>query len=172
MNKELGLLKNENALQGSFIIDELTDLVEEAVLGEFDRIDQRGGVLGAMETQYQRGQIQEESLYYEHLKHSGDLPIVGINTFEDPATLTEEWRPPTVELRRASPEEKNAQIASVRAFQERHGSDAPEALARLEKVALEGGNIFEELMNTVRVATLGQITQCLYGVGGRYRRNL
>jgi len=172
LNKELGLLKNENALQGSFIIDELTDLVEEAVLGEFDRIDQRGGVLGAMETQYQRGQIQEESLYYEHLKHSGDLPIVGINTFEDPATLTEEWRPPTVELRRASPEEKNAQIASVRAFQERHGSDAPEALARLEKVALEGGNIFEELMNTVRVATLGQITQCLYGVGGRYRRNL
>ena len=172
LNKELGLLKNENALQGSFVVDELTDLVEEAVLKEFDRIDQRGGVLGAMETQYQRGQIQEESLYYEHLKHSGKLPIVGINTFEDPQTLAEDWRPPTVELRRATADEKNAQIESVHAFQSQHKDAAPEALKALEQVALEGGNIFAELMNTVRVATLGQITRCLYGVGGRYRRNL
>jgi methylmalonyl-CoA mutase len=172
LNKEMGLLKNENALQGSFVIDELTDLVEEAVLQEFDKIDQRGGVLGAMETQYQRGQIQSESAHYEHLKHSGELPIVGINTFEDPKTLEADWRPPTVELRRASPDEKNAQIASVKAFQAKHASNAPAALARLEQVALDGGNLFEELMNTVRVATLGQITRCLYGVGGRYRRNL
>ncbi|MEC7239665.1 MAG: fused isobutyryl-CoA mutase/GTPase IcmF [Myxococcota bacterium] len=170
--KEFGLLKNENALQGSFVVEELTDLVEEAVLQEFDRIDQRGGVLGAMETQYQRGQIQEESLYYEHLKHSGELPIIGINTFEDPETLGEDWTPPTVELRRASPAEKDAQIASVRKFQESHKDESPEALDRLEQVALEGGNIFAELMNTVRVATLGQITTRLYRVGGRYRRNL
>jgi methylmalonyl-CoA mutase len=172
LNKELGLLKNENTLQGSFVIDELTDLVEKAVLQEFDKIDQRGGVLGAMETQYQRGQIQAESAHYEHLKHSGEMPIVGINTFEDPKTLKEDWRPPAVELRRASPEEKNAQIASVQAFQAKHAEAAPEALARLKQVALSGGNLFEELMNTVRVATLGQITRCLYGVGGRYRRNL
>jgi methylmalonyl-CoA mutase len=172
LNKELGLLKNENPLQGSFLIDELTDLVEEAVLVEFDKIDRRGGVLGAMETQYQRGQIQAESAHYEHLKHSGDLPIVGINTFEDPQTLKEDWRPPVVELRRASPEEKNAQIESVRRFQAQNAESAPEALLRLEQVALQGGNIFAELMNTVRVASLGQITQCLYGVGGRYRRNL
>ena len=170
--KEFGLLKNENALQGSFVVEELTDLVEEAVLQEFDRIDQRGGVLGAMETQYQRGQIQEESLYYEHLKHSGELPIIGINTFEDPETLGEDWTPPTVELRRASPAEKDAQIASVRKFQESHKDESPAALDRLEQVALEGGNIFAELMNTVRVATLGQITTRLYRVGGRYRRNL
>jgi methylmalonyl-CoA mutase len=170
--KEFGLLKNENALQGSFIVEELTDLVEEAVLQEFDRIDQRGGVLGAMETQYQRGQIQEESLYYEHLKHSGELPIIGINTFEDPETLGSDWTPPAVELRRASPAEKDAQIASVRAFQDTHKDEAPAALDRLEQVALQGGNIFAELMNTVRVATLGQITARLYRVGGRYRRNL
>ena len=128
--------------------------------------------MGAMETQYQRGQIQEESLYYEHLKHSGELPIIGINTFEDPETLGEDWTPPTVELRRASPAEKDAQIASVRAFQEAHSDEAPAALDRLERVALQGGNIFAELMNTVRVATLGQITERLYRVGGRYRRNL
>ena len=170
--KEFGLLKNENALQGSFVVEELTDLVEEAVLQEFDRIDQRGGVLGAMETQYQRGQIQAESLYYEHLKHSGELPIIGINTFEDPETLGADWTPPTVELRRASPAEKDAQIASVRTFQEAHKAEAPAALDRLEQVALQGGNIFAELMNTVRVATLGQITTRLYRVGGRYRRNL
>jgi methylmalonyl-CoA mutase len=170
--KELGVLKNENTLQGSFVVEELTDLVEEAVLQEFDRIDQRGGVLGAMETQYQRGQIQEESLHYEHLKHSGELPIVGINTFEDPKTLAEDWRPPAVELRRASTEEKDAQIESVRAFQARHAAESEEGLKRLEDVALSGGNIFAELMSTVRVATLGQITQRLYQVGGRYRRNL
>jgi methylmalonyl-CoA mutase len=172
LNKELGLLKNENTLQGSFLIDELTELVEEAVLQEFDKIDQRGGVLGAMETQYQRGQIQAESAHYEHLKHSGEMPIVGINTFEDPKTLEADWRPAPVELRRASPDEKNQQIASVAAFQAQHAGEAPAALARLEQVALAGGNIFEELMNTVRVATLGQITRSLYGVGGRYRRNL
>jgi isobutyryl-CoA mutase len=172
LGQEFGLLKNENALQGSFIVDELTDLVEEAVLKEFERLDARGGVLGAMETQYQRGKIQEESLHYEHLKHSGELPLVGINTFEDPATLGDDWEPPEPELRRATPAEKQAQLDSVARFQAAHADSAPEALARLKQVALSGGNVFGELMNTVRVATLGQITNALYQVGGEYRRNL
>ncbi len=172
INHELGMAKNENPLQGSFIIEELTDLVEEAVMVEFDRITERGGVLGAMETMYQRGKIQEESLYYERLKHSGELPLVGINTFEDPTTLGEDWEPPAIELRRATPDEKQGQIDSVRRFQAAHSDEGAAALARLKQVALEGGNIFAALMQTVRVASLGQITHALYEVGGEYRRNL
>ncbi len=172
LNREFGLLKNENALQGSFIVEELTDLVEEAVLSEFERISERGGVLGAMETQYQRGKIQDESLYYEHRKHSGELPIIGVNTFEDPATLADDWQPPEPELTRASDAEKDAQIQSLRAFQAAHAGEAPAALARLQDVARGGGNLFAELMRTVRVASLGQITGSLYDVGGEYRRNL
>jgi methylmalonyl-CoA mutase len=125
-----------------------------------------------METQYQRSCIQEESLYYEKLKHSGDLPIVGINTYQDPATLDENWEPPPIELRRATPVEKNDQIASVSRFREAHAGESAQALAQLKQVALSGGNIFEELMNTVRVATLGQVSEALYEVGGRYRRNI
>ncbi|MFZ5478192.1 MAG: fused isobutyryl-CoA mutase/GTPase IcmF [Myxococcota bacterium] len=172
INRELGWAKNENPLQGSFVVDELTDLVEEAVLAEFERIDARGGVLGAMETQYQRGKIQEESLYYEQKKHDGSLPIVGINTYQDPTTLGDDWEPPPVELRRATNEEKDAQIAALRRFQAAHADEAPAALARLKEVALAGENIFAELMRTVRVASLGQITHSLYEVGGAYRRNL
>ncbi len=172
INKELGWAKNENPLQGSFFVEELTDLVEEAVLGEFSRIDARGGVLGAMETQYQRGKIQEESLYYEEKKHDGSLPIVGINTYQDPNTLGDDWEPPPVELRRATPAEKQAQIDAVRAFQAKHPDEGPAALARLRQAALDGGNLFAELMKTVRVASLGQITRTLYEVGGAYRRNL
>ena len=172
LGREFGLLANENALQGSFIVEELTDLVEEAVLQEFERLDDRGGVLGAMERQYQRGRIQQESLHYEQLKHSGELPLIGINTFEDPATLGDDWEPPEPELRRATYAEKDAQIASVRAFQDAHADDSAEALRKLAEVALSGGNLFAELMNTVRAASLGQITATLYEVGGEYRRNL
>jgi len=171
LNQEFGLLQCENALQGSYIVDELTDLVEEAVLKEFERLNDRGGVLGAMETQYQRSKIQEESLHYERLKHSGELPIVGINTFVDPATQGEDWEPPTIELRRSTPAEKDDQIARLRAFQARNASAAPAALARLKEVALSGGNTFAELLATTRVASLGQITRALYEVGGAYRRN-
>jgi methylmalonyl-CoA mutase len=172
IQRELGQAQNENPLQGSFLVDELTDLVEEAVLAEFERIDRRGGVLGAMETQYQRGKIQEESLYYEQRKHDGSLPIVGINTFQDPATLGLDWEPPRVELRRATPAEKDAQIAALRTFQAANAAACPAALARLKDVALGGGNLFEELMGAVRVASLGQISHALYEVGGEYRRAL
>lgn len=170
--KEFGLAKNENPLQGSFIIEELTDLVEEAVLAEFQRINDRGGVLGAMETQYQRGKIQEESMYYEQMKHSGELPIIGVNTFENPTSLAEDYEPPKIELARATKEEKELQIANLREFQARHRDKAPEMLKRLQKVAQDGGNIFEELMETVKYCSLGQITQALYEVGGQYRRNM
>ncbi|MCG3151164.1 MAG: Fused isobutyryl-CoA mutase [bacterium] len=172
INRELGLAKNENPLQGAFIIEELTELVEEAVLAEFDRLTERGGVLGAMELQYQRFRIQEESLYYEHLKHSGELPLVGVNTFIDPATLAPDYEPPKTELRRSSTEEKEQCIRNTRAFQERHKDAAPAALRRLQEVALSGGNLFAELMETVKVASLGQITHALYQVGGEYRRNM
>ncbi len=172
INKELGWARNENPLQGSYIVDELTDLVEEAVLKEFERIDARGGVLGAMETQYQRGKIQEESLYYEQKKHDGSLPIVGINTFQDPNTLGDDWEPAKIELRRASPEEKTAQITALRVFQQKHASESGPALERLREAALRGDNLFAELMQTVRVASLGQISRALYDVGGEYRRNL
>lgn len=169
INKELGLAKNENPLQGSFIIEELTDLVEEAVLQEFERISARGGVLGAMETQYQRGKIQDESMYYEMKKHTGELPIIGVNTFLNPNSSEEDYE---IELARATEEEKEQQIQNLRAFQEAHREEAGPALRRLQEVAVSGGNIFAELMETVKVASLGQITAALYEVGGQYRRNM
>lgn len=169
ITKELGLAKNENSLQGSFIIEELTELVEEAVLAEFQRISDRGGVLGAMETQYQRSKIQEESLYYETLKHNGELPIIGVNTFLNPNSSEEDYE---IELARATEEEKVQQINNLRDFQERHKDVADAALRRLKEVARSGENIFAELMETVKVASLGQITGALYEVGGQYRRNM
>ncbi|MBN2489783.1 MAG: methylmalonyl-CoA mutase, partial [Planctomycetes bacterium] len=170
--REFGLARNENPLQGSFIIEELTDLVEEAVAAEFDRLTERGGVLGAMELGYQRGKIQDESLKYEMMKDSGELPIVGVNTFQDPRTLAEDYVPPATELARATPEEKEDQIRRLRAFQAAGGERTAPALERLRETALRGGNVFEELMETVRVASLGQITHALYEVGGQYRRSL
>ncbi|MBO1002076.1 fused isobutyryl-CoA mutase/GTPase IcmF [Pseudogracilibacillus auburnensis] len=171
INKEFGLTKNENSLQGSFIIDELTDLVEEAVLAEFERINDRGGVLGAMERQYQRGKIQEESLYYESKKHSGELPIIGVNTYLNPNPPSEETID-AMELARATKEEKEHQINQLKVFQSKHKDVVKDALTRLKKVARENGNIFAELMETVKVASLGQITETLYEVGGQYRRNM
>jgi methylmalonyl-CoA mutase len=168
--KEFGWLKNENPLQGSWFVERLTEAVEEAVLDEFRRLDERGGVLGAMETQYQRGRIQEESLLYERKKHSGDLPIVGVNTFlpEHGADLM----PKDPELSRATEEEKRLQSTRLREFQGAHAADTPAALERLKSVARSGGNLFAELMSTVRHASLGQISHALYEVGGRYRRNM
>ena len=152
-------------------MEELTDLVEEAVLEEFDRINDRGGVLGAMETQYQRGKIQEESMYYEMLKHSGELPIIGVNTYLNP-------NPPSdadidnMEIARASKEEKETQILNLQGFWKQNESESEAAIIRLQEVAVNNGNIFAELMETVKVASLGQITKALYEVGGQYRRNM
>lgn len=171
INREWGLAKNENILQGSFIVDELTDLVEEAVLMEFEKITERGGVLGAMESGYQRGKIQEESMYYELLKHSGDYPIVGVNTFIDPDANYEEMTA-CLELARSDDEQKDEQLRRLAAFKETHGEVAGDALAKLQQTALEGGNMFAELMNTVQHCSLGTITQALYDVGGKYRRNM
>jgi methylmalonyl-CoA mutase len=171
INREWGLTKNENPNQGSFLVEELTRLVEEAVLLEFDRITARGGVLGAMETGYQRSKIQEESIYYETLKHTGELPIIGVNTFRDPHTGKDELFE-TVELARATEEEKESQLRRLAEFKKRHEKESPEALQRLQQTALSGGNIFNELMNAVRSCSLGQITQALYDVGGKYRRNM
>ncbi len=171
VNREWGLAMNENPLQGSFIVDELTDLVEEAVLIEFDRITERGGVLGAMETGYQRGKIQEESMYYEHLKHSGGYPIIGVNTFEDPDADYADMAN-HLELARASDDQKDAQLARLKAFNDRNQDDSKEALEKLKLAALNDGNMFEELMETVKVCSLGTITQALYEVGGKYRRNM
>jgi methylmalonyl-CoA mutase len=170
INKEFGLAKNENPLQGSYFTEWLTEAVEEAVLEEFLRINERGGVLGAMETQYQRSRIQEESLYYETLKHNGELPIVGVNTFVDPATTIEGYVPPKIELARATPEEKKAQLDNVRSYQKSH--DVTRALEDLRKAAISGGNIFAALMDAARVCSLGQMTTALYEVGGKYRRNI
>ncbi|MBK6328435.1 MAG: methylmalonyl-CoA mutase family protein [Chloroflexi bacterium] len=169
INKELGLAKNENPLQGAFIIEELTDLVEEAVLAEFDRITERGGVLGAMETMYQRGKIQEESLYYESLKHTGDLPIIGVNTF-----LSDEGSPTIVprEVIRATTAEKERQIAEVGALQARQPEQAAAQLKGLQETAVHNQNMFAALMEAVKVCSLGQITGALYAVGGQYRRNM
>ena len=172
INKEFGMTKNENPMQGSYFIEELTDLVEEAVLDEFLRINERGGVLGAMETQYQRGKIQEESMLYEHLKHSGELPIIGVNTFIDPKTLEPDYVPPKIELARASYEEKQSQLERLREFHSKHAAEAERELANLKRVALAGGNIFEALMSAARHCSLYQMTQALYEVGGQYRRNL
>ncbi len=166
--REFGLSRNENNLQGSYVIEQLTELVEQAVLDEFDSLSDRGGVLGAMETQYQRGKIQEESLYYETLKHHGDLPIVGVNTFLDPSRADNTLE--AGEVIRATEEEKEQQIAGCQRFQQRHKRDTAAALTRLQSVATGGGNVFEELMETVKVASLGQITRALYEVGGEYRR--
>jgi isobutyryl-CoA mutase len=169
INKELGLNKNQNPLQGSFIIEELTDLVEEAVLTEFERLNSRGGVLGAMERQYQRTKIQEESLYYEQRKESGEYPVVGVNTF-----ISKEGSPFQIpeQLIRATDEAKNRQIANLRAFQDRNVEEAEKSLAELQRAAVHGENIFEQLLETAKVASLGQMSRALYEVGGQYRRNM
>jgi methylmalonyl-CoA mutase len=169
INKELGLAKNENPLQGSFIIEELTDLVEEAVLSEFDRITERGGVLGAMETMYQRGKIQEESLYYETLKHTGEFPIIGVNTF-----LSSKGSPTIIpqEVIRATTEEKEYQIKMLRNLHNVHNQKTAELLERVQQAAIMNKNIFEELMDAAKVCSLGQITKALFEVGGQYRRNM
>ena len=169
INREFGLTKNENPLQGAFVVEELTGLVEEAVYQEFIAINERGGVLGAMERMYQRSKIQEESMYYETLKHNGELPIVGVNTFLDPngsPTITPS------EVIRSTDDEKRVQVESVRAFQERHKDESEAALAHLQQTALTGGNIFESLMEAAKVCSLGQLSQALYAVGGQYRRNM
>lgn len=168
INREYGLNKTDNPLQGSYIVDELAEIVEEAVLTEFERISDKGGVLGSMESMYQRGKIQEESLYYETLKDSGEFPIIGVNTFLPEKQA--EWKP--IELSRASEAEKNDQINRLQAFQNRNKAKSAECLKRLRDVALTGGNIFEELLTSVRYCSLGQITEVLYEVGGRYRRNM
>jgi methylmalonyl-CoA mutase len=169
INKELGLAKNENPLQGSFIIEELTDLVEEAVLSEFDRITERGGVLGAMETMYQRSQIQEESMYYETLKHTGELPLIGVNTF-----LNKKGSPTIIpgEVIRATTEEKEDQINTVKSLQKRTGERSENALKAVQESALKNENIFNELMEACKICSLGQITNALFEVGGQYRRNM
>lgn len=172
INKEFGMTKNENPMQGSYFVEELTELVEEAVLNEFLKINERGGVLGAMETQYQRSKIQEESLYYEHLKHSGDLPVIGVNTFIDPKTMDPSYIPPKIELARASYEEKNQQLDNVRKYQQSHAGTCSADLQRLREAVLHGGNIFEALMVASRSCSLYQMTEALYEVGGQYRRNL
>jgi methylmalonyl-CoA mutase len=174
INREWGLAKNENMNQGSYIVEELTDLVEEAVLMEFDRITERGGVLGAMETGYQRSKIQEESMYYEMRKHTGELPIVGVNTFLDPTNDGRDLEDDELglELARATDEEKESQLKRLQDFQKRHAGEASAALERLQKVVLSGDNIFAEMMNTVRFCSLGQITRALYDVGGQYRRSM
>lgn len=168
INREFGLNKTDNPLQGSYIVDELSDLVEQAVLAEFERISDKGGVLGSMESMYQRGKIQEESLYYETLKDSGEFPIIGVNTYLPEKQA--EWKP--IELSRASEAEKNDQIARLEAFQAKHKSKSSDCLKRLRDTALTGGNIFEELLTAVRYCSLGEITAVLYEVGGRYRRNM
>ena len=169
INREWGLAKNENPNQGSFIVEELTDLVEEAVLAEFERIAERGGVLGAMETGYQRSKIQDESLHYETLKHDGRLPIVGVNTFLNPAGEAAQATP---KLARSTEDEKKSQLARLADFHRRHAAEAPEMLARLKKTATEGGNVFAALMDAVRCCSLGQITHALFDAGGQYRRSM
>jgi isobutyryl-CoA mutase len=170
INRELGLNKIQNPWQGSFAIDYLTDMVEEAVYKEFEALSERGGVLGSMETMYQRSKIQEESMYYETKKHDGSLPIVGVNTFLSGADAAEELK--SAQLIRSSEEEKQAQVAAVRAFQARNAPRGPQALARLQQAAAAGGNVFAELMESVKACSLGQISQALYQVGGQYRRNM
>jgi methylmalonyl-CoA mutase len=169
INRELGLTKNENPLQGSFIIDDLTDLVEEAVLLEFDRITERGGVLGAMETMYQRSKIQEESLYYETLKHTGEFPIIGVNTF-----LSSKGSPTILpkEVIRATEEEKEYQIKMLKELQMKNKELAIKGIERVQDAAINNRNMFEQLMETCKYSSLGQITHALFSVGGQYRRNM
>ncbi len=169
INKEWGLAKNENPNQGAFIVDELTDLVEEAVLKEFERLADRGGVLGAMETGYQRGKIQDESIYYESRKHDGSLPIIGVNTFLNPEAQEQQT---TIALARSSDEEKASQLKRLADFQARHAETAPSALRRLQDAAIRNENVFEVLMDAVRCCSLGQITEALFEVGGKYRRSM
>lgn len=169
INREWGLAKNENPNQGAFIIDELTDLVEEQVMQEFERIAERGGVLGAMETGYQRGKIQEESMLYEHKKHDGSLPIIGVNTFRNPNGA---GAPATIELARSTDDEKQSQLTRLEAFHARNADKAPAALAALQQAAIDNENVFAKLMDAVRVCSLGQITTALFEVGGQYRRNM
>ena len=169
INREWGLAKNENPSQGAFIIEELTELVEEAVLAEFERIAERGGVLGAMETGYQRGRIQDESMHYEMLKHTGELPIIGVNTFRNPKG---DPMPEKLELARSTEEEKRNQLARLHDFHARHADAAPAMLARLQRAVIDNANVFEVLMDAVRVCSLGQITSALFEVGGQYRRNM
>ncbi len=172
INKEFGMTINQNPFQGSYFIEWLTDQVEEAVLKEFDAISERGGVLAAMETQYQRAKIQEESLYYEMLKHDGSLPIVGVNTFVDPKTLDLNYQPPPIEMARATLKEKQDQLKATREWKEQHLEKSQEAFDQLKNSALHGENIFESLLKASRVLTLGQMSEALYEVGGQYRRNL
>lgn len=169
INKELGLAKNENPIQGSFIIEELTDLVEEAVLQEFDRLTERGGVLGAMETMYQRSKIQEESLHYETLKHTGEYPIIGVNTF-----LSSKGSPTILpaEVIRATEEEKKFQIQTLENLHKTYEGKAAEALKEVQEAAINNENMFAELMEATKVCSLGQITEALFEVGGQYRRNM
>jgi methylmalonyl-CoA mutase len=169
INRELGTAKTENFTQGSFAIEELTDLVEDAVLAEFDRLTERGGVLGAMERMYQRNKIQEESLYYEHQKHTGELPLIGVNTF-----LSKKGSPTIIpgEVIRSTTEEKEQQIQNLQAFWKRNEARSAEMIQRLKKAAVNNDNLFEELMETVKCCSLGQITHALYEVGGQYRRNM
>ena len=169
INRELGTAKTENFIQGSFAVEELTNLVEEAVLQEFERITDRGGVLGAMERMYQRNKIQEESLHYESLKHTGELPIIGVNSF-----LNKKGSPTLLpnEVIRSTKEEKEQQIENLHAFHKRNEAMAKEKLNELKRVAIQNGNLFEGLMETVKYCSLGQITHALYEVGGQYRRSM
>jgi methylmalonyl-CoA mutase len=169
INKELGLAMNENPMQGSYIMEELTDLVEEAVLLEFDRITERGGVLGAMETMYQRSKIQEESLYYETLKHTGEYEIIGVNTF-----LSKNGSPTIIpgEVIRATEKEKQIQLRNLKNLHKSTGSKATEAISKIQSAAVSGGNIFEEIIEAGKVASLGEITNAMFQVGGAYRRNM
>jgi methylmalonyl-CoA mutase len=168
INREWGLAKNENPNQGSFIIDELTELVEEAVLKEFEALSERGGVLGAMELGYQRGKIQEESLHYEHLKHTGEYPIIGVNTFRNPQGETVGH----IELARSTEEEKQSQLKRLHEFHQRHAREAPKMLKQLQQAVIRNENVFAVLMDAVRVCSLGQITNALFEVGGQYRRSM
>ncbi|MEY3524339.1 MAG: Methylmalonyl-CoA mutase, partial [Pseudomonadota bacterium] len=169
INREWGLAKNENPGQGAFIIEELTQLVEEAVLSEFVSIAERGGVLGAMETGYQRGKIQDESMHYEMLKHTGELPIIGVNTFKSPHANEV---PQTIELARSTEDEKQSQLSRLNHFHTQHAQEAQAQLARLQQAVLDNANVFEVLMDAVRCCSLGQVTKTLFEVGGQYRRNM
>jgi isobutyryl-CoA mutase len=173
INKEWGLAKNQNPNQGSFAIDALTDLVEEAVLKEFEAISGRGGVLGAMETGYQRGKIQEESLVYEHKKHDGSYEIVGVNTFRNPSLdKPGDSHPHKLELIRSSEDEKQSQLKRLRDFQRKNAGECPQMLERLKQAVMRDENVFAVLMDAVRVCSLGQITHALFEVGGQYRRSM
>jgi len=169
INREWGLAKNENPSQGAFIIDELTELVEEMVLSEFEKIAERGGVLGAMETGYQRSKIQEESMHYEMLKHTGEYPVIGVNTFRNPHG---DPVPEHIELARSTDEEKQSQLTRLADFHARNSGVSTQMLAKLQQAVIDNKNVFEVLMDAVRVCSLGQITSALFEVGGQYRRSM